>query len=376
MSARQALFWSSTDNLGQAASDVLSPSAGYLSLPETFAWAPAADHGQSPIPSTELATPPAAMAGDNLEAMRAAPRYIPPSHTVITTPSTPATSSPTLPSGLTVSADRQTVVVLDTGISSTVGNLIYQYDFYSNDSNASSSATHGSIVASQVLAADSDVNIVMLKVAADGSDSISLTAVDAALDWVAKYASTLNIAAVNLSFGASATVSSETATTLSDEFATLSALDVAVVVAAGNSGAKAGVSALASDSHVIAVSASDGSGNFASFSNRDADLTDLVADGVDIATRSGTVSGTSFSAPLVAGAIAEVKDAFYTAYGRELTVDEAMLLLQATADAMNTSGEVAGTSSQAGQGYVQLDLADALSTIGNLAELKLIGIAV
>ncbi len=293
-----------------------------------------------------------------------------------TTPSTPTVVSPTLPSTLSVAADQQTVVILDTGLSSSVDNLIYQYDFYANDSNASSTATHGSIVASQVLAASSDTNIIMLKVAADGSDTISLSAVDAALDWVAKYASTLNIAAVNLSFGANSAVNRATSTTLSDEFATLDALDVAVVVAAGNAGVKNGVTSLASDSHVIAVSASDGSGNFASFSNRDADLTDLVADGVDISANGEDVSGTSFSAPLVAGAIAEVKDVFYTTYGRELSVDESLLLLQATANAMNTSGEVAGTSSTAGSGYVELDLAEALAAIGNLTELQLIGISV
>lgn len=183
---------------------------------------------------------------------------------------------PELPSTLTVAADQQTVVVIDTGLSSTstIGNLLYQYDFYNQDSNASTTASHGSIVASQVLAADGEANIVMLKVAADGSGSISTSAVDAALDWVAKYASQLNIAAVNLSFGADQVVTSTTTTNLSDEFATLASLDVAVVVAAGNSGSTGGVSALASDSNAICVSASDGSGNFASFSNRSSTLTD------------------------------------------------------------------------------------------------------
>ncbi|MCM8623706.1 MAG: hypothetical protein NFW16_18720 [Candidatus Accumulibacter sp.] len=114
---------------------------------------------------------------------------------------------PSLPDGVRVSADKQTVVILDTGVSSAIDNLIYQYDFYAHDSSAATTETHGSIVASQVLAADSEANIVMLKVAADGSGTISLAAADAALDWVAKYAQQLNIAAVNLSFGASSVVS-------------------------------------------------------------------------------------------------------------------------------------------------------------------------
>lgn len=287
-----------------------------------------------------------------------------------------ATALPSLPSGLTVSADQQTVVILDTGVSTPIDHLIYQYDFYGHDSNATTSATHGSIVASQVLAADSTANIVMLKVASDSSGTISLSAVDTALDWVAKYAQQLNVAAVNLSFGASTVVSRETSTTLSDEFATLRALDVAVVVAAGNSSARAGVSALSSDANAICVSASDGNEHFASFSNRDADLTDLVADGVDIAYGRSVVSGTSFSAPLVAGAIAAVKDVFQATYGRELSVNEAMDLLQATGDPMSLSGEIRSTSSDAGAGYVQLDLVGALNTLLDTAALAALGISV
>ena len=286
-----------------------------------------------------------------------------------------AATLPTVPSTLTVAADMQTVVILDTGISSTISNLIYEYDFVGNDSNASTTVSHGSIVASQVLAADGEANIVVLKVA-DDAGNISTSAVDSALDWVAKYASQLNIAAVNLSFGASSVVSSETATSLSDEFATLSQLDVAVVAAAGNSSSKSGVSALSSDANVICVSASDGDCVFSSYSNRDADLTDLVADGTNITYGSSTVSGTSFSAPLVAGAIANLKDAFYTTYGYELTAKQALLILQATGDAMSSSGEVAGTSSSAGDGYVQLDLEASLAVIHDVAELALIGINV
>jgi Subtilase family len=320
---------------------------------------------------------------DNFEILRAGggsrfANYTPPSNTKSTsTTNNTTTTLPTVPSTLSISAEKQTVVILDTGIGSNINNVIYQYDFYANDTNASNSTSsnHGSIVASQVLAADPNVNIIMLKVAADNSDSISLTAVDSALDWVAANATLLNIAAVNLSFGGSSTTTTATTTSLSDEFLTLKNLDVAVVVAAGNSGVKTGISDLASDSNVIAVSASDGLGNFASFSNRDVDLTDLVADGVGISTGTSTVSGTSFSAPLVAGAISEVKSVFYDTYGRELTVSEALLLLQKTADSMNTSGETAGNGSY-GSGYVELDLSDAINAIHSTTELALIGISV
>lgn len=305
---------------------------------------------------------------DALEIMRAGGTK---GHSVVNLPSISSSKAianlPTISSKLTVADDKQTVVILDTGISSNINNLIYQYDFYSNDSNAKTTVTHGSIVANQVVSADSDANIIMLKVSADGSSSISMDAVDRALDWVAKYADQLNIASVNLSFGATETVSSATTTSLSDEFATLAKQDVAVVVAAGNSGVSTGVSALASDINAIAVSASDGLGNFASFSNRQINLTDIVADGVDVLYNGSLVSGTSFSAPVVAGAIAEIKDYAYSLYGREFTVTESLLLLQETADTMNGTGN---------SSYDELNLASALSALQDTTELSLIGINV
>lgn len=275
-----------------------------------------------------------------------------------------------------VSANQQTVVILDTGLGTGISHLLYQYDFYAQDGNAQNrtASNHGAIVASEVLAADPNANLVMLKVAADGSDTLSALAIERALDWVAEHAKALNVAAVNLSFGDSQLSSSAAHSVYSDRFARLQSLDVAVVVAAGNEGAKTALTTMASDSSVIAVSASNGDGVFASFSNRDADLTDLVADGVGIVSGNSRVSGTSFAAPQVAGAIASVKAAFLSAYGREPTVSESLQLLQATGDRMNTSGEVQASGGGFGRGYVQLDLAQALDAIGHPAELALIGI--
>lgn len=290
-------------------------------------------------------------------------------------PASPVTA--TTPASLpAVGADQQTVVILDTGLSTHIGNLIYQYDFYAQDGNAQNrtASDHGTLVASQVLAADRSVNLVMLKVAADGSDTLNSAAIERALDWVAAHAKALNVAAVNLSFGDSQLSSTASHSVFSDRFARLQTLDVAVVVAAGNNGAKSALTTIASGSNVIAVSASNGDGVFASFSNRDADLTDLVADGVGIVSGNARVSGTSFAAPQVAGAIAHVKDAFFTTYGRELTVSESLQLLQATGDRMNTAGEVPAEGGGFGKGYVQLDLAQALDTISHPAELALIGI--
>lgn len=74
-----------------------------------------------------------------------------------------------------------------------------------------------------------------------------------------------------------------------------------------------------------------------------------------------------------------MKDAFQATYGRELSVNEAMDLLQATGDPMSLSGEIRSTSSEAGAGYVQLDLVGALNTLldtAALAALAALGIPV
>lgn len=75
-----------------------------------------------------------------------------------------------------------------------------------------------------------------------------------------------------------------------------------------------------------------------------------------------------------------MKDAFQATYGRELSVNEAMDLLQATGDPMSLSGEIRSTSSEAGAragaGYVQLDLVGALNTLLDTAALAALGIPV
>lgn len=262
-----------------------------------------------------------------------------------------------------VGRDQQTVVILDAGVREPISNLIYQYDFHDRDTDVRTDNIHGSLVASRVAASDPSANIVFFKVSPDNADSVSSTAVTAALNWVIRYAHQLNVAAVNLSFSDGKVVSAPTTSIYSSLFAKLKSLDVGVVVSAGNEGSKTGVSTFASPETVVAVSASDGRQSFASSSNRDADLTDLVALGQNVSFLGNSYNGTSISAPLVSGAISAVKDAFFETYGRETTVAESLLLLQQTGKAMRLAGEVAGTSPGAGKGYVELDLARALAAV-------------
>lgn len=271
--------------------------------------------------------------------------------------------------------NKQTVVILDTGLQSKPAGLLYAYDFYDLDSNIETSSTHGSVVYQQAMNADPNANLIMLKVgASDETTGINTVAVSNALKWVSDYADWLNVASVNLSFGTSHTVSSPTFTSLSYRFDALKSAGVAVVVAAGNDGSKSGVSDYAASDDVICVSASDGYQNFASFSNRDADLTDIASNGSNISYNGARYSGTSLSAPTVSGAIAKIQDTFFSTYARELSVDELVTLMQKSGGAMNTAGEIAGTSNHAGQGYAQLDLKQALSFVSNPTKLNAIGI--
>lgn len=272
--------------------------------------------------------------------------------------------------------NQQTVVVIDVGIKNDIANLLYAYDFYSMDSNAHNSNIHGSLVASQVLAEDPDCNIVLLKISPDSSTEIDSLAIHRAFDWILQNASQLNVAAVNMSIGTTPTGQPGATSSYSHYFSALKELGVATVVAAGNDGQKDAVSLYGAGDDTIAVSSSDGARNFIGSSNRDADLTDLVADGFKVAYQGSLYSGTSLAAPLVAGAIAEIQAQFFSSYSRDLTVDEALRLLQSSADPMKTASEITGNSPGEDTGYVQVNLDKALQTIHNREALTSIGIAV
>lgn len=272
--------------------------------------------------------------------------------------------------------NEQTVVVIDVGIKNDIGNLLYAYDFYGMDADARNSNLHGSLVASQVLSADPNSNIVLLKIAPDGTDTIESLAIYRALDWVIQNAAQLNVAAVNMSIGTTPTSLQGATSNYSHYFSMLKDMGVATVVAAGNDGRKDALSLFGAGDETIAVSASDGLRNFIGSSNRDADLTDLVADGYKVSYQGQLYSGTSLAAPVVAGAIAEIQGQFFESYSRKLSVDEALRLLQASADPMKTASEVAGNSPGEDTGYVQVNLDKALQTIHNREALTSIGISV
>ncbi len=262
--------------------------------------------------------------------------------------------------------EGQLIVVIDDGYSpfydqsATLGG----FDFYGADDPDASVVkldSHGSWVAQTALDIAPDLDIVHFKVFPDDNGNALIRDIEQALDATIALAAEVEIAAVNLSLGFGNTTQAAL-TPLSDEFAALADLGIPAVVAAGNDGAAnpEGVSIIAADPNVIAVSASDDANRQAGFSQADPELTDIFAPGVDIPVETtdgltGTVSGTSFSAPAVSANIALLQEASEEVLGGRLTPEAALEILQLSGDPLS------GGPEPNPEGYVVADAEDALA---------------
>ncbi|HET7846188.1 MAG TPA: S8 family serine peptidase, partial [Acidimicrobiia bacterium] len=197
------------------------------------------------------------------------------------------------------------------------------WDFVSNDNNpspvgTSGSAVHGTAVAGLISGASNGTGLVgvapssevMVIRACDSAGCFSLDAAEAIY-----YAAEMGARVINLSFGGV----SQGDPPLEDAIAFARSRDVLVVAAAGNETrnldqmgpSQQFVPAGLPFSNIIAVAASDDDDNLASFSNFGPQTVDIAAPGEAILTTGLTATnpyvfadGTSFSAPLVAGAAA------------------------------------------------------------------------
>lgn len=158
------------------------------------------------------------------------------------------------------------------------------------------------------------VNVFALDGSASDADLIR------ALQWVDSISVDYNIVAVNMSLGTPGTFRSSCNSYLPDLtsiISTLKSKNIATVVSAGNEG-QVGMSSPACITDTVSVAASyflaDGTDRITSFSNVN-ELTDLSAPGYNIVSSKlmgayGVSSGTSMSAPMVAGAFAVYRSKF------------------------------------------------------------------
>lgn len=210
------------------------------------------------------------------------------------------------------------IAILDTGVDldhpEFAGRLVPGFDFVNGDSTPDDDEGHGTMVAG-VAAAKTDnligvagaafnARIMPVKVlAADGSGT------DANIAAGIAFATANGAEVINMSFGGPGT-----SATLEDAVASALAQGVTVVSASGNEATSIPSFPAAFDG-VISVGATDAFGDLVSFSNRGPSV-DIVAQGLDIVTTAkapgaseayAEASGTSFSAPLVAGVAALVR---------------------------------------------------------------------
>lgn len=264
------------------------------------------------------------------------------------------------------------VVVLDTGLDVDhpafgTDRVVYQQNFFSDDSDVSDQDGHGThvtgILAGQDIGVVPDVDIIHLKVFPDlAGGPTSESALEKALQWIVGNAGVYDIVAVNMSLGANSFTSPQSGEALGDEFAALAELGIITVAAGGNSYGptqSAGIAYPAADPNVISVgavyveSAGDrtinwaggaedyftGSDVVAGFSQRDLALLDVFAPGVYIEGPGldggqAVKSGSSQATPYVTGAAVVAQQVAIERIGRRLSVNEFRSLLRETGHAI------------------------------------------
>jgi|CXWL01.1.fsa_nt_gi hypothetical protein len=271
-----------------------------------------------------------------------------------------------------------TAVVIDTGIdvdhpffgpdadrNGVADRIVFQWDFADHDADASDRVGHGSHIASLIGSEDltypgvaPEADLIALKVFSDtGMGTFAF--VEQALQWVVAHAAEYSIDVVNLSLGDGQNwTTPDSHYGLGDEFAALANDGIIVVAAAGNNfftaRSQPGVSYPAADPNVIGVGAvwtqdfggpwrwssgatdlTTGTDRIASFSQRDAAMTEIFAPGARLtgANQLGgtvTMQGTSQAAAYLSGTALLAQQMAEEEVGRKLTPQELTTLLTAS----------------------------------------------
>jgi subtilisin family serine protease len=208
----------------------------------------------------------------------------------------------------TTGSSNVVIAILDTGVdpnhSDLGAKLVGGWNFYNNNSDTSDVSGHGTAVAGTAAASTNNslgvasvawgCRIMPIRIS-DPNGMGSSTAMANGLTWAADRGARV----ANISYAAT------TSSTVSSAARYFKRKGGVVIVSAGNSGT---FSTSADNPDIITISGTTSTDDLASWSNR-GNYIDLAAPGVSILTTNrgggfGSWSGTSFSAPLVAGAAA------------------------------------------------------------------------
>ena len=236
---------------------------------------------------------------------------------------------------------------------------VHGYDFYSQDADPTGgpgSSAHGTQVAGRVLqgALDAVVSIMPLRVGP--GPSLSLDAIVRAIDYAARMGARI----INMSFGTTVSVSS-----LQNAVQRAADQKVVMVAAAGNSGTTQKNYPAAYDK-VVSVAATNAAGRKTSWSSYGSTV-DFSAPGENVETATwggGTavVSGTSFSAPFVAGVMARILAALPELSPKQLS--DKLISFSKDIDALNPRS----LRGKMGDGFVDEEVAQKAAAALPLAE--------
>jgi uncharacterized membrane protein YgcG len=268
--------------------------------------------------------------------------------------------------GTNLTGKKEVVCVIDTGVDYThsdmgncastsnindgsCGKVIGGYDFINNDQDPIDDNGHGTHVAGIVASTNEtyrgiapDANIVAIKSLDMNGDGTTASVVNG-IDWCVNNASIFNITVISMSLGSETLFTgycddSDSATAAAID--TAIAKNISVIAATGNDGSTSGIASPACIKNTTSVGAVNKSDGITYNRNN---ITDLLAPGVSITSLANgggttTLSGTSMSAPMVAGAFALIHQYLKLTENRVVMPNETQKYLNDTGKQIADSG--------------------------------------